>query len=215
MTIHSLKSTGSDVSRQPTIALYEKFRDDIYHFLLSHGLDPGEAQEVTQDVFVDLFVALQKGLNIESEQGWLYAVAGRAAVDYWSRERQTLSLGLAPNESLATNLPSAEPSPEAQVGRTERPCRVAAGLSRLPKEQRLCVQLRMQGLRYGQIAKILGVSTSTAADWLVSAVDYLRGHLNDQAFVTERTTAVAGRRVVEIRDAEERGASACLLVVPG
>ena len=40
------------------------------------------AQEVTQDVFEDPFVALEKGARAESEQGWLYAVAGRAAVDY-------------------------------------------------------------------------------------------------------------------------------------
>jgi DNA-binding NarL/FixJ family response regulator len=46
---------------------------------------------------------------------------------------------------------------------------------KLPKEQRLCIQLRRQGLRYREIADLLGVSTSTAAEWLSSAVDRLRG----------------------------------------
>jgi RNA polymerase sigma-70 factor (ECF subfamily) len=168
----SLSGTAGFQERVAT--LYETHREGIYRFLVGHGLSPGEAQEVTQDVFVDLFVALEKGTTVKSEQGWLYAVAGRAAVDYWRRghrpDRVELDL-----ESPAANIPSAEPSPEAQAGRLEQLRRIAAGLGRLPKEQRLCIQLRMQGLRYREIARILGVSTSTAAEWLASAVEYLRG----------------------------------------
>ena len=41
-------------------ALYETYRDGIYRFLMGQGLNPAVAQEVTQDVFVDLFVALKR-----------------------------------------------------------------------------------------------------------------------------------------------------------
>jgi RNA polymerase sigma-70 factor (ECF subfamily) len=156
-------------------ALYETHRIGIYRFLVGHGLPPQVAQEVTQDVFVDLFVALEKGTRVESEQRWLYAVAGRAAVDYWRRERRSDRVELELESAPGVNLASSEPSPEAQAGKLEEVRRVAAALARLPKEQRLCIQLRMQGLRYREIARILGVSTSTAAEWLVSAVDRLRG----------------------------------------
>ena len=47
-------------------------------------------------------------------------------------------------------------------------------MARLPKEQRLGIHLRMQGLRYRAIAKILGVSVSTTADLRSVAVDRLR-----------------------------------------
>ena len=161
--------------KERVVSLYEAHRDGIYRFLVGHGMEPAVAQEVTQDVFVDLFVALERGTQLNSEQGWLYAVAGRAAVDYWRRGARPFEVELDPSADTALSLASKEPSPEAEAGRRERLRQVASELGRLPKEQRLCIQLRMQGLRYREIAKILKVSTSTAAEWLVSAVESLRG----------------------------------------
>jgi RNA polymerase sigma-70 factor (ECF subfamily) len=161
--------------RERVIALYENHRDGIYRFLLSHGLSPAEAQEVTQDVFVDLFVVLKKGTRVESELGWLHTVAGRAAVDYWRREGRPVRVELDSEAGPAAQLQSTEPSPEIWAANAQQMRRVAAGMRDLPKEQRLCVQLRMQGLRYREIAGVLGVSTSTAAEWLVAAVNRLRG----------------------------------------
>jgi RNA polymerase sigma-70 factor (ECF subfamily) len=157
------------------VALYESHREGIYRFLVGHGLSPGEAQETTQDVFIDLLLALRKGVTMNSEQGWLYAVAGRAAVDYWRRTRRGVHTVLDINSVPATTLPSTEPSPETQAEHVQRVRRVAGGIASLPKEQRMCIQLRMQGLRYREIADILGVSTSTAAEWLTAAVKHLRG----------------------------------------
>ena len=161
--------------QERVIAIYETHRENIYRFLVGHGLESAAAQEVTQDVFVDLFVALEKGVHVSSEEGWLYTVAGRAAVDYWRRERRLFWVEFDLNADPTADLASAEPSPEAQAGYRERLRRLADGMAKLPKGQRLCIQLRMQGLRYREIAKLLGVSTSTAAEWLVSGVDRLRG----------------------------------------
>ncbi len=157
------------------VSLYEAHREGIYRFLVGHGLSPGEAQEVTQDVFVDLFQALQKGTNVTSDQAWLYTVAGRAAADYWRRNRFAGHVHLDLEAGAAANLRSADTSPDIRAENLDRLRRVAAGMAKLPKEQRMCIQLRMQGLRYREIAAILGVSTSTAAEWLASAVDRLRG----------------------------------------
>lgn len=157
------------------VSLYEAHREGIYRFLVGHGLNPGEAQEVTQDVFVDLFLALQKGTSISSEQAWLYTVAGRASVDYWRRSRAAVHVHLDMDAAVAADLRSSEISPDARAESSERLRRVAAGMAKLPKEQRMCIQLRMQGLRYREIAGILGVSTSTAAEWLTTAVGRLRG----------------------------------------
>lgn len=163
-------TSGKPSLQERVVLLYEAHREGIYRFLVGHGLTPGEAQEVAQDVFVDLFRALQRGTSIGSEQAWLYTVAGRAAVDFWRRNR----FGEVDFDSVAADLRSIEPSPEIQAASMERRHRVAAAVARLPKEQRMCIQLRMQGLRYREIATILGVATSTVAEWLASAVGRLR-----------------------------------------
>jgi RNA polymerase sigma-70 factor (ECF subfamily) len=188
-------------------ALYEAYRDRIYCFLVSRGVGRAIAQEITQDVFVDLFVALKKPVQIESAQAWLYAVAARRAVDHWRREhcQEWIDSDLEP--VAAANLPSSEPTPEAEAGHREELTRVAAGLRNLPKEQRLCIQLRAQGLRYREIAKILRVSKSTVAEWLVSAIDRLREQANEKPPVPRTVTAEFRRRTDEVRSATDERTS--------
>lgn len=179
--VRTIQRSGEQSSsvQERVVALYEAHRDGIYRFLVGQGLNPAVAQDVTQDVFVDLFVALEKGTLVSSEQGWLYTVAGRSVADYWRREYHLASVQTDYDPRAAGNVPSLEPNPETQAANKQQIQRVAADLRRLPKEQRLCIHLRMQGLRYREIAKVLGVSTSTAAEWLGSAVNRLRGDAND------------------------------------
>ncbi len=154
--------------------LYETHREEIYRFLVGHGMSPGEAQDATQDVFVDLYTALKKGTAVESPRAWLYTVAGRSAADYWRRVKGGFRVQLELEESPAALMPADEPTPEEQARRNQRLRRIAAGLGQLPKEQRMCIQLRMQGLRYREIGAILGAPTSTVADWLAAAITALR-----------------------------------------
>jgi RNA polymerase sigma factor (sigma-70 family) len=160
-------------------ALYGTHREAIYRFLAGQGLEPAKAQELAQDVFVKLFVALTKGSEIESEQAWLYSVASKLAVDYWRREGRPMWVELDAIPAIADSLRAKELSPEAAAGRNQRLRRVADMLARLPKEQRLGIHLRMQGLRYRAIAKILGVSVSTTASLLSTAVERLRSTANE------------------------------------
>ena len=171
--------TASVDLRARVSGLYEAHRDAIYRFLLRQGLNPTIAQEITQDVFVDLFVSLQKGTQIDSEPAWLYVVAARAAVDYWRREHRPIWVELDSNPKMTANLPSREATPEEESTYRQRLARIANGLQRLPQRQRLCLELRMQGMRYRKIAKILGISISTVAERLVSALDRLRAETND------------------------------------
>jgi RNA polymerase sigma factor (sigma-70 family) len=160
-------------------ALYEAHREEIYRFLTGQGLEPATAQELAQDVFVKLFVAMTKKAEIESEPAWLFGVASKLAVDYWRREGRPMWVELDSFPEMADTLRSKELTPEASAVRNQRLQRVAAMMARLPKEQRLGINLRMQGLRYRAIAKILGVSVSTAADLISTAVERLRSTANE------------------------------------
>jgi len=160
-------------------ALYMVHREKIYGFLVAQGLYPAQAQELAQEVFVRMFVALTKGSEIESEQAWIYTVASKLAVDYWRREGRPIWVELDAVPAIAENLRSRELTPEAAALREERLKRVAATLARLPKEQRLGIQLRMRGLRYREIARILGVSIAAVSGLLSTAVERLRSTANE------------------------------------
>jgi RNA polymerase sigma-70 factor (ECF subfamily) len=160
-------------------ALYETDREKIYWFLVGQGLDPARSQELVQEVFLRLFLALQKGIEIELEQAWLYRVASNLAVDYWRREGRSMWVELDSLPAIADRFPSKDLTPEAAAVRAQKLRRVATVLARLPKEQRLGVHLRMQGLRYSDIAKILGVSVATVSGLLSTAVERLRRAANE------------------------------------
>jgi RNA polymerase sigma-70 factor, ECF subfamily len=165
--------------QQRAADIYEEHRLNIYRFLVAQGLPRATAQEVTQDVFVRFFMALRNGVEITSERGWIYTVAARSAADYWRQEHDHVWVGLETADQTSDRLRSQDPDPEVLAVRTQRLRRVAQTLLKLPAEQRLCVQLRSQGLRYRDIAGILGVAVSTTAEWLAIAVERLRGAAHD------------------------------------
>ena len=160
-------------------ALYEAHRDELYRFLVGQGIEPATAQELAQDAFIKLFIAITKNTEIESGQAWLFSVASKLAVDYWRREGRPMWVALESFPDLVHTLQSSELTPEASAVREQRLQRVAKTLASLPKEQRLGVHLRMQGLRYHAIAKTLGVSKSTAAELVSIAVERLRSTANE------------------------------------
>lgn len=160
-------------------ALYQTLRVPIYRFLMAQGLDAGTAQELAQDVFIKLLIAIERGSEIHNEQAWLYGVASKLAVDFWRREGRPMWVALDAMPALAETLRAPDLTPEAAVARGQKLRRVSQAMARLPKEQRLGIHLRMQGMRYRAIAEILGVSTSTAAEWLSIAVDRLRSAANE------------------------------------
>jgi RNA polymerase sigma-70 factor (ECF subfamily) len=168
------EGAGNMTSEARVAALYEAHREEIYRFLVGQGLEAGRAQELAQDAFVKLFVAITKGTEIGSERAWLYGVASKLAVDYWRREGRPMWVELDSLPAIADSVRSRDLTPEAALARKECLQRVARTMARLPKEQRLGIHLRMQGLRYRAIAKILGVSVSTTAELLAIAVDRLR-----------------------------------------
>jgi RNA polymerase sigma-70 factor (ECF subfamily) len=184
LEVFGVSRRDATVAHAPTLhervaAIYEANREKIYGFLVGQGLDPARSQELVQEVFLRLFLALKKGSEIESEQAWLYRVASNLAVDYWRREGRSMWVELDSFPDVADYLPSKDLTPEAAAVRAQKLKRVAAMLARLPKEQRLGVHLRMQGLRYCDIAKILGVSVPTVSGLLSTAVERLRRTANE------------------------------------
>jgi RNA polymerase sigma-70 factor (ECF subfamily) len=81
--------------------------------------------------------------------------------------------------TLAETLESTEVRPDERASEKQRMGRLAAEIARLPKEQRMCVLLRSQGMRYREMARILGVGVSTTAEWLMTAVERLRSVVHE------------------------------------
>ncbi len=138
------------------VALFEEFRDPLLRYLLSLGLAPQDGEEVVQEVFLSLFQHLRDGKSRENLRGWLFKVASNLA---FKRHNRTRRISVVQAEEGAEELMiDPGPSPEDQVLQNQTQRRLLAVVQALPEQDRRCLHLRAEGLRYREIAEILEMS---------------------------------------------------------
>lgn len=148
--------------------IYEAERDNIYSYLLYCGVPAQQAQELAQESFLKLYLKMSKGEAIESPRAWLYRVAHNLALRF--HDREPVFDELDPNvESL-----QAWPDPERALMEKQRKSSLIRAMRDLSPQQRNCLHLRSQGLRYREIADVIGISTSAVGEFLRRAVARLK-----------------------------------------
>jgi len=150
--------------------LFEECREDVYRYILTLGLDPGRAQEAAQEVFLRLYIALKKGEQIQNPRGWIFRVAHNYGLKV--RARQSAEAGFQPD--LESWLASPTRSPEHELLERERLLHFHRAVENLSEQQKRCLFLRMEGLRYPEIGSALGISTSAVGEFLRRAMARLR-----------------------------------------
>ena len=149
--------------------LFQEARDDVYRYLLSLGLYPPQAQEATQEVFLRLYVTLKKGEDIQSHRAWIFRVAHNLGLKLRAKQNQ------APfDPELELRLVSPEMNPEQTALDREQKLRFHQAIQRLSEQQRRCLFLRLEGLRYPEIGAALGISTSAVGEFLRRAIARLK-----------------------------------------
>jgi RNA polymerase sigma-70 factor (ECF subfamily) len=133
------------------------------------GVPRDQAPEVTQEVFLRLFQTMLKGEDISNARAWLFRVAHNLAIKVRSRERAFRSVDTDWQRFGA----SSAHSQERVVLDRERMQRVQAALAELSAQQKNCLYLRSEGLRYREIAAVMGISSSTVNEFLRRAISKL------------------------------------------
>lgn len=148
---------------------YRETRNEICSYLLCLGIPAAQAQEVAQEVYLRLYQTMSKGEQIMSLRAWLFRVAHNLGCKIRSSERAFCALPPDWDQRMAA--PTA--SPEQDVLGREKMRRVQQALDGLSPQQRNCLYLRSEGLRYREIAEVLGVSSSTVNEFLRRAITRL------------------------------------------
>ncbi|PWT98086.1 MAG: hypothetical protein C5B51_29865 [Terriglobia bacterium] len=161
---------AEDRLQELVVRLFEEARDDVYRYLLTLGLYPPQAQEATQEVFLRLYVTLRKGEKIHSPRGWIFRVAHNLGLKI--RAHQDSELPFDPD--LESRLMVSRTNPEQQLAERERSLRFHRAVEGLSPQQRRCLFLRMEGLRYPEIGSALGISASAVGEFLRRAIERLR-----------------------------------------
>ncbi|HEY6303268.1 MAG TPA: sigma-70 family RNA polymerase sigma factor [Terriglobales bacterium] len=154
--------------------LYRELRKPLLRYLVCLGLSADEAQDVVQDAFVSLHRHLASGGSQENIRSWLFRVAHNGA-----RNRQ-YSYDRRFGKALDPHLDSIvdEATPEQVVLEKEKFRRLGKAILLLTEAERECLLLRAGGLRYREIAEVLGIPTSTVSDTVDRAIKKLAEKCN-------------------------------------
>jgi len=151
------------------IRLFDQYREPLLRYTLSFGLRVQDGEEVIQEVFLALFRHLRKGRSRRNLPGWVFTVAHNLAL----RQRQTnqrFEERLRLDDESARSVSDDASDPEARVLFKEREKRLLDAVQSLPQQDRACLRLRAEGLRYREIARVLGISLGSVASSLARSL---------------------------------------------
>ncbi len=115
-------------------------------------------------------------------RSWVFRVAHNLAINQQKGRQRLETLDARAWERLCELRLDPAPNPEQRLLRVEKFERLHAAIARLSPQERQCLHLRAEGLRYREIAEILGLSTATVAKSLYRAINQLKeGQLKERS----------------------------------
>ena len=157
-------------------------RGRLRSFIRRRVPDPGDAEDILQDVFFEFVEAYRLPEPIEQVGAWLYRVARNRIIDRFrkKKEEQLSEVLNEPDEGLWLEdmLPSPNDGPEAVYARVVLMEELYAALDDLSGEQRdVFIAHELEGCSFKELAKTSGAGVSTLLSRKRYAVLYLRTRL--------------------------------------
>lgn len=144
-------------------------------YALHYLEDLDEAEDLVQDVFCTLWKKTSEGLNPAEGKAYLYSCVRNRCLDLLrspSRKNRPRSLeGLGVDESLALTEYDDSDLRDASLDEA----RIWVEISRLPRRcRRILLMGKVQGKKYSEIARELGISENTVRNQMAKALRTVR-----------------------------------------
>ena len=165
-------------------ALYEREADGLLRYAVSISANREMAHDALQEAFFRFFLCRSGGQQIHSPRGWLFRVARNYVLDQ-KKAGKRKEVGMESLRNMAG--PAAQPESAGQAWELLRDL-PQIGLS--PRELE-CVRLRMEDLRYDEIARVLGLQAGTVGALLARAHAKIRKAVNGEMVKDRETVAAA------------------------
>ena len=163
--------------------LVERYKTRLFRFIQRFTSDPEDARDVTQEVFLKVYGALDSFDPRYKFSTWLFRIAGNAAIDHLRKRRpKTVPLEIPDPESRsgvsAVEHESSGLDPYAELRNVERGRAISRAIADLPFEFRELITLRhFGGLSYEEIAQLKNMPLGTVKNKLFRARVVLKERL--------------------------------------
>lgn len=175
-------SEGDNLAFKELFVLYkDKVLQICYRFILNQE----DAEEVMQDVFLEVHRSISSFRGDASFSTWLYRIATTKSLDELKRQNRKKrihlikkSLGL---DSLF-NSASENPTPDSILETKESIKRIKQALDNLPEQQRIAITLsKIDGASNAMVAEIMGITTFAADSLIYRAKKNLIKYFEDKS----------------------------------
>src|ERR1044071_3754035 len=162
--------------------LYELFKDKVYNTCLSYLQHEGEAEEATQDVFVEVYHSAVSFEGKATVKTWIYRIAINKCLDRIRyKKRQKRFAYVASLFGVTGNLLFDPPSfehPGVLSENKEKAKMLFAAMERLPANQRAAFVLKhIEGLSQKEVAEVLQLGEKAVESLLQRPKAGLRNEL--------------------------------------
>jgi RNA polymerase sigma-70 factor (ECF subfamily) len=142
--------------------LYDEANRYVYSIALRILREPEEAEEVTLDVFQQVWrLAASYNADRCAVTSWLGMMTRSRALDRWRTIRARRRF-LSPDQPEGADYVSPEAGPESALAATQQQLRLRQAMSILPEEQRNMIALAFwEGLSHSEVAARTGVPLGT------------------------------------------------------
>jgi RNA polymerase sigma-70 factor (ECF subfamily) len=159
LSVAGIRWAHPSAVEQEVIELFDRWREPLLRFLSSGcSIAFSDSEDIIQETFLALFEHLRRGKSRHNLRGWLFRVAHNLARKKYQRSRQDSKNIPQSTIALQESLIDPAPNPEDQLASDQTKRRLMAVLEALPEQNRWCLYLRAEGLRYREIAEVLDMS---------------------------------------------------------
>lgn len=142
------------------ISLYTSLVDEIYRYVfLRTGLNTALAEDMTQDVFVEVYKGLDGFRGLSSERTWVFKIAKNKLCDYYRKQYSQKFEFVDIDDTIAGSLSDPNQDTEKLMVSALESKTVCDCLSRIPNHYRITLMLKyVECKSVNQIAELVNKS---------------------------------------------------------
>lgn len=156
---------------QKFISIYKAYVDEIYQYIfLRTGYDVSLAEDLTQDIFLEVYKGINGFRGLCSERTWVFKIAKNRLFDFYRKQYSQPSDTIPIDGNLIEQISDYNQDLEEYLQTTYESQRVRECLRQLPQQYKIVLLLKyIEEKRVKEIAQILDKSPKSVESMLQRA----------------------------------------------
>ncbi|MFT3979369.1 MAG: RNA polymerase sigma factor [Ferruginibacter sp.] len=158
-------------------AIVERCQGMVFNTVLSIVQNNEDAEDVTQEVFIEVYENIGEFRQEAQLKTWVYRIAVNKALDWEKRKKRQKHGGLLKRifSVKEEDEPMSFEHPGAQLDNKEKTTVLFSALKKLPEKQQVAFTLhKIEGLPYSEVANIMETTVNAVESLMVRAKSGLK-----------------------------------------